>query len=363
MEGLFKQLGIYAPYGQKYTPVDAGTIMPYTEKEDGQILQEGITEAGATASWVAAGTSYANHGVPMVPLFIFYSMFGFQRVADLIWAGGDMQARGILIGATSGRTTLNGEGLQHEDGHSHLMAATVPNCKAYDPTYAYEVAVILQKGLRRMATEQENVFYYLTTLNEDYRQPEMPTPLDKTAEGILKGLYRREEVGNKRRKRQVRLLGCGSILRQVEAAARLLDEEFGVSSEVWSAPSFTELRRDGLTVERWNRLHPEEEPKVPYITECLAGEAPVIAATDYMKAFADQVRAWVPAPYTTLGTDGYGRSDTRESLRDFFEVDARWIAAAALKTLADQGTLKAAEAKDALKKLDIDPEKPEPVTQ
>jgi pyruvate dehydrogenase E1 component len=360
MEGLFRQLGIYAPMGQKYQPVDADTIMPYTEKVDGQILQEGITEAGATASWVAAGTAYANHGVPMVPFFIFYSMFGFQRVADLIWAGGDMQARGFLIGATSGRTTLNGEGLQHEDGHSHLIAATVPNCRAYDPTYAYEVAVILQDGLRRMAGEQENIFYYLTTLNEDYAHPEMPAGVE---EGILRGLYPLRQVGDRSRKKRVRLLGCGSILRQVEAAADLLDQEFGVSSEVWSAPSFNELRRDGLTVERWNRLHPGETPRVPYVTQCLEGDAPVVAATDYMKAFADQVRAWVPAPYTTLGTDGFGRSDTREDLRNFFEVDARWIAAGALKALADQGVIKTDEVKKAFKKLDIDADKPEPVTQ
>ena len=362
MEGMFRQMGIYSPLGQLYEPVDADQLAFYKEAEDGQILQEGINEAGSLASWVAAGTSYANHGVPMVPFFIFYSMFGFQRVMDLIWAGADMQARGFLIGATSGRTTLNGEGLQHQDGHSHLMAAAVPTCRAYDPTYAYEMAVILQDGLRRMAAERENVFYYITSLNENYPHPALP---EGAEEGILKGLYRLHDGGEaKDGQPRVQLLGSGAILREVEAAAAMLAEDHGIQADVWSATSFTELRRDALAADREALLQPEAEPRESWIGRCLGqSEGPVIAATDYMKSFADQIRAWVPRPYHVLGTDGFGRSDTREQLRDFFEVDRRWITVAALKALADEGTVPAKVVAEALERYGIDPATPDPVTR
>jgi pyruvate dehydrogenase E1 component len=358
MEGMFRQLKIYAPQGQLYQPVDAGQIAPYAESKDGQILQEGINEAGALCSWMAAGTSYANHGIQMVPFFIFYSMFGFQRVGDFIWAAGDMQARGFLLGGTSGRTTLNGEGLQHEDGHSHLVAATVPNCVAYDPTYAYEVAVILQDGLRRMNQERESVFYYVTLLNENYVHPAMP---EGAEDGIRRGLYLLRKGG--RKKTRVQLLGSGAILREVEAAAAMLESDWGVSADVWSAPSFNELRRDGIAVERWNRLHPEEEPRASWVERQLGGtEGPVVAATDYMRAFPDQIRAFVPRRYLTLGTDGYGRSDTREALRSFFEVDRRHVVVAALKALADEGALPARKVAEAIAKLEVDAEAPPPWT-
>ena len=361
MEGMFRQLAIYAPQGQLYQPVDHAQLMYYREDKAGQILQEGINEAGATASWMAAGTSYFTHGVSMIPFFIFYSMFGFQRVGDLLWAAGDIQARGFLLGATSGRTTLNGEGLQHQDGHSHLAAASVPSCVAYDPTYAYELAVILHDGLKRMYERQENVFYYVTLLNENYRHAALP---EGAEEGILKGLYRLREVGGTSKGKKaprVQLLGSGAILREVEAAAEILAQEFGVSSDVWSVPSFTELRRDGMSVERWNLLHPTETPRTSYVEQCLDGHAgPAIAATDYVKAFADQIRPWVKRPYHVLGTDGYGRSDTRAALRDFFEVDRRWVAVAALKALADEGAVPAEKVAAAIRRFGIDPEKPEP---
>ncbi len=362
MEGLFRQLAIYSPLGQLYQPVDHAQLMYYREEKDGQILQEGINEAGALGSWIAAGTAHAVHGINMIPFFIFYSMFGFQRIGDLIWAAGDMQARGFLIGATSGRTTLNGEGLQHQDGHSHLAASSVPNCLSYDPTYAYELAVILADGLRRMYREQENVFYYLTALNENYPQPPLPAGAEP---GILKGLYLLRESqaakGGKKAPPRVQLVGSGSILREVEAAAALLESDFGVAADVWSAPSFTELRRDGIAVERWNRLHPEVPARRSWVDERLEGHpGPVVAATDYMRAFADQIRPFVHRRYHVLGTDGYGRSDTRAALRDFFEVDRRWVAAAALKALADEGALAAPAVAAALRKLEIDPEKPEP---
>ena len=356
MEGMFRQLGIYAPKGQLYQPVDAGQIAPYKEAKDGQILQEGINEAGALCSWLAAGTSYANHGLQMIPFFVFYSMFGFQRVGDFIWAGGDMQARGFLIGGTSGRTTLNGEGLQHQDGHSHLIAATVPNCVSYDPTYGYELAVILQDGLRRMLEDQESVFYYVTTLNENYHHPAMPEGVE---EGIRKGMYRLRQGG--RKKVRVQLLGCGSILREVEAAAEMLEADYGVSADVWSATSFNELRRDGLEADRWSRLHPDEPARPGYVAEQFDGiEGPFVAATDYMKAFADQIREWVPGRYVALGTDGFGRSDTRESLRDFFEVDRRHVTFAALGALADEGKLSPKKLLEARKQLGIDPDAPDP---
>jgi pyruvate dehydrogenase E1 component len=295
----------------------------------------------------------------MIPFFIFYSMFGFQRVADLIWAGGDQQARGFLLGATSGRTTLNGEGLQHQDGHSHLYAATVPNCIAYDPTYAYELAVIMKEGLRRMAEAQENVFYYLTLMNENYTHPAMPTGVE---EGILRGLYRLRPEGLEAPSASVRLLGSGAILREVEAAAQLLESEWQVGAEVFSVTSFNELRRDGLSCERWNILHPTAEPRVPWVTSQLAGSAPVVAATDYIKSFADQIRPFVGAPYAVLGTDGYGRSDTRPTLRDFFEVDRRWVTVRALASLAQAGTIGRDVVARAIAAYGIDPDKPEPTT-
>ena len=357
MEGMFRQLGIYSSVGQLYEPVDAGQIAPYREAKDGQILEEGINEAGALCSWIAAGSSYSNHDLRMIPFFIFYSMFGFQRVGDLLWAAADMRTRGFLLGGTSGRTTLNGEGLQHQDGHSHLQASVVPNCICYDPTYAYELVVILQDGLRRMYADQENVYYYITLMNENYRQPAMPEGVE---EGIRRGMYLLR-AAPRRRKRRAQLLGSGTILREAEAAAVILEEQFGVAADVWSVPSFTELRRDGLSVERWNRLHPAQEPRVPYVTSQLAGHSgPVVAATDYLSAFADQIRAWVPGRYLTLGTDGFGRSDTRERLRRFFEVDRNHIALAALKGLLDVGEIEAETVSGAVEKLGIDTEAPDP---
>jgi pyruvate dehydrogenase E1 component len=308
---------------------------------------------------MAAGTSYSNHDLHMIPFFIFYSMFGFQRIGDLIWAAADMRTRGFLIGGTSGRTTLAGEGLQHQDGHSHLAASTIPNCIAYDPTYGYELAVIIQDGLRRMYQEQESVFYYLTVMNENYPHPPLP---QGTEDAILKGMYCVREAQDSKWPR-VQLLGSGAILREAEAAADLLRDEFSVAADVWSVTSFTQLRRDGLSAERWNRLHPEEKARVPYVTAQLANrDGPVVAASDYMRTFADQIRAFVPQRYTVLGTDGFGRSDTRDQLRHFFEVDRRWIAAAALKALANEGKKETKKVAEALRKLDIDPEKPEPWT-
>ncbi len=360
MEGLFRQVGIYAPFGQLYQPVDAEQLMYYREDKAGQILQEGITEAGSLSSWIAAGTAYANHGVNMVPFFIFYSMFGFQRVADLIWAAADMQTRGFLIGATSGRTTLNGEGLQHQDGSSHLTASTVPNCIAYDPTYAYEFAVILHEGMRRMYQEQESVFYYITTLNENYRHPPMAEGVE---EGILKGLYLLHKSPKRGKAKRVQLFGSGSILREVEAAAELLETGYGVVADVWSATSFTELARDGASVERWNRLHPEAKQRTPYVTRCLKDHpGPVVAATDYVRAFPDQIRAFVPRRFTVLGTDGFGRSDTRAQLRSFFEVDRRHVVVAALKALADDQVIDKTVVNEALEALSIDPNRPDPCT-
>jgi len=357
MEGMFRQLAIYSSVGQLYEPVDRDQLAYYREDKRGQFLQEGITEAGAFCSWMAAGTSYSNHNIQMIPFFIFYSMFGFQRIGDLIWAAADMQARGFLMGGTSGRTTLAGEGLQHQDGHSQIAASTVPNCLSYDPTYAYELAVIMHDGLRRMYERQENIFYYLTVMNENYAHPPLPKGSE---EGILKGIYclRPEKKAQGPR---VQLLGCGAILREVEAAADLLRDDFGITAEVWSVTSFTQLRRDGLAAERWNRLHPEAEPRRPYVTAQLEGhEGPVIAATDYMRTYADQIRAFLPQRYTVLGTDGFGRSDTRDQLRNFFEVDRRWVAAAALKALADEGKIKPKVVSDAIRKFGIDPDLPEP---
>ncbi len=360
MEGMFRQLGIYSHVGQLYTPQDASQLMFYKEDQTGQILQEGINEAGAMSSWIAAATAYSTHGVAMIPFYIFYSMFGFQRVGDLCWAAGDMRARGFLLGGTAGRTTLNGEGLQHEDGHSHLAAATIPNCISYDPTFAYEVAVIIQDGMRRMYAEQEDVFYYITVMNENYAHPAMPAGAEA---GILKGMYLlREGKAKSSRTPRVQLLGSGTILREVIAGAEMLERDFGVAADIWSVTSFNELRRDGLEVERWNRLHPEAEPKIAYVEQCLKGrQGPVIAATDYIKAYGDQIRPFVREHYTVLGTDGFGRSDTREKLRQFFEVDRHHVAVAALKALAD--TTEAVAPKkvaEAIKKYGINPEAPNP---
>jgi len=334
--------------------------MFYREDKSGQMLQEGINEPGAMSSWIAAATSYSTSDAPMIPFYIYYSMFGFQRIGDLAWAAGDMRARGFLVGGTAGRTTLNGEGLQHEDGHSHLISAMIPNCVSYDPTYAYEVAVIVQDGLRRMFAEQEDVYYYLTVMNENYQHPAMP---EGAEEGILRGLYLLREAAKTRKGApRVQLLGSGTILREVIAAADLLQEDFEVAADVWSAPSFTELRRDGLDAERWNLLHPTAERRRGYVETQLDARppGPVVAATDYMKAFADQIRAFVPRRYAVLGTDGFGRSDYRRNLRRFFEVDRYHVAVAALRALADEGTVPAQTVADAIGKYGIDPDKPNP---
>src|ERR1035437_5016914 len=359
MEGMFRQLGIFSQVGQLYKPEDAGQLMFYREHQQGQILQEGINEAGAMSSWMAAATSYSTHNLPMIPFYIFYSMFGFQRVGDLAWAAGDMRCRGFLLGGTSGRTTLNGEGLQHADGHSHILASVIPNCVAYDPTFAYEVAVILQEGLRRMLKEQEDVFYYVTLMNENYSHPAMP---EGSREGILKGMYLFQQGGDSKSSR-VQLLGSGTILREAIAAADLLKNDFGVDADVWSVPSFTELRREGLEVERWNMLHPTSPQRRSYVETCLADRrGPAVAVTDYIKAFADQIRPYVPRRYRVLGTDGFGRSDYRKRLRSFFEVDRYYVALAALKALADEEQIPASKVDAAIKKYNIDPEKPNPVT-
>ncbi len=357
MEGMFRQFGIYSQVGQLYRPEDADQLMFYKESTDGQMLQEGINEAGAMASWIAAATSYSTSNTPMIPFYIYYSMFGFQRIGDLAWAAGDMRARGFLIGGTSGRTTLNGEGLQHEDGHSHLISATVPNCISYDPTFQFEVAVIVQDGLRRMYAEQEDVFYYITTLNENYEHPAMP---EGAEEGIRKGMYLLRE--SKLSGKKVQLVGSGAILRESIAAADMLEQDFGVGVDVWSATSFTELRREAMDCERWNMLHPMEDQRVPYVTECFQsrGDDPIIASTDYMKSYADQIRAFVPGTYKVLGTDGFGRSDYRNALREFFEVDRRFIAVAALKALADAQKGDSKTVAEAIQKYGIDPDKANP---
>ncbi len=360
MEGMFRQLGIYSIVGQLYRPQDAEQLMWYREDKKGQILQEGISEAGGISSWIAAGTSYSTHGVQMIPFFIFYSMFGMQRVGDFAWAAGDMRTRGFLIGGTSGRTTLNGEGLQHEDGHSHLFTAGIPNCVSYDPTYAYEIAAIIQDGLRRMVHEQEDVFYYLTVMNENYGHPAMP---EGAREGILRGLYLLKSGEGEAEAPRVQLMGSGTILREVIAAGEMLEKDFGVASDVWSATSYTLVRRDGLETARWNMLHPTEAPRKPYVAQQLEGHAgPVVAASDYIKAFADGIRPFVDRRFMALGTDGYGRSDTRQQLRSFFEVDRRFIAIAALHALADEGKIDRSKVTEAIGKYGVDPEKPNPVT-
>ena len=358
MEGMFRQLGIYTAEGQKYVPHDSDQIMYYREDQAGQILEEGINESGAMSAWLACATSYSNNNYAMIPFYIFYSMFGFQRVGDLAWAAGDSQARGFLIGGTAGRTTLNGEGLQHEDGHSHVMANLIPNCVTYDPTYAYELTVIIQDGMRRMYEDKENKFYYITVMNENYTQPEMPIGCE---EGIIKGMYLLNEVKPKAKKR-VQLLGSGTILREVEAAAEILAAEFGIGADVWSATSFNELGRNAQATSRWNMLHPEATPRKSYVEECLGSrKGPVVAATDYVKAFAEQIREVVPTTYKVLGTDGYGRSDSREKLREFFEVNRYYVVVAALKALVDEGVIKPSEVSKAIKKFNIDSNKTDPV--
>lgn len=357
MEGMFRQLGIYSSVGQLYTPMDADQIMYYREDVKGQILQEGINEAGAMSSWIAAATSYSNHNVPMIPFYVYYSMFGFQRVGDLAWAAGDMQARGFLMGGTAGRTTLSGEGLQHQDGHSHLASAGIPNCRSYDPSFAYELTVILQDGMRRMYQEQENIFYYVTIMNENYVHPPMP---EGAAQGIVKGMYLFSP--GSRKKKRVQLLGSGTILREVIAAAALLEKDWNVAADIWSVTSFTELARDGMACERWNRLHPMEKQRKPYVLSLLQeSSGPVVASTDYVRMFADQIRPYMGRrSYLTLGTDGFGRSDLRRRLREFFEVNRHHVVVAALKSLADEGAVDADLVAQAIKAYKINPEKPNP---
>ncbi|WP_153100752.1 pyruvate dehydrogenase (acetyl-transferring), homodimeric type [Paraburkholderia hayleyella] len=362
MEGLFRQIGIWNQDGQKYVPEDSDQLMFYRESETGQILQEGINEAGGMCDWIAAATSYSTHGEIMIPFYIFYSMFGFQRIGDLAWAAGDMRSRGFLLGGTAGRTTLNGEGLQHEDGHSLLWAASVPNCISYDPTFGYELAVIMQDGLRRMMQEQEDVYYYVTVMNENYEHPAMPQG-DSVAADIIKGMYafrKAEAAGNAPR---VQLMGAGTIFNEVIAAAELLHKDWGVAADLWSVPSFTELAREGHEVQRWNLLHPAEARKISHVEKLLTGtKGPVIASTDYVRALTEQIRAFVPQRFVVLGTDGYGRSDTREKLRHFFEVDRYWVTVAALNALADEGTIERSVVAEALKKYNLDPAKPNPMT-
>ena len=357
MEGMFRQLGIYSSVGQLYRPQDADQLMYYRESKDGQVLQEGINEAGAMYSWIAAATSYSSNNVPMIPFYIYYSMFGLQRVGDLAWAAGDMRCRGFLLGGTAGRTTLNGEGLQHEDGHSHVLASTIPNCVSYDPTFAYEVVVIIREGMRRMYEAQEDVYYYLTLMNENYPQPGMPAGAE---DGIIKGMYLLKD-GGKTKEPRVQLLGSGTILREVLAAAELLKSDFGVNSDVWSVTSFNELRREGMSAERWSLLHPQAPRRKSYLETCLEERAgPVIASTDYMRVFADQVRNQISKRYVTLGTDGFGRSDYRAKLRQFFEVNRYYVVLAALKALADDGEIKLEQAMQAVKKYGLDTERPDP---
>jgi pyruvate dehydrogenase E1 component len=363
MEGMFRQLGIWNQLGQLYTPQDHDQLMFYKEDKHGQILQEGINEAGAMCDWIAAATSYSTHGVPMLPFYIFYSMFGFQRIGDLAWAAGDMRSRGFLLGGTAGRTTLNGEGLQHEDGHSHLWSGAIPNCISYDPTFAFELAVIIQDGMRRMMTNQDDVYYYITLMNENYSHPAMP----KGAENdILKGMYRLTSVGDAKAKLKVQLLGSGTIFREVIEAANMLRDDWGVASDIWGCPSFTELGRDWNAVSRQNMLNPTDKPVLSHVEKLLKDTTgPVIVATDYVRLFPEQIRPAlqnIGKRYTVLGTDGYGRSDTREKLRHFFEVDRRWVTVAALKTLADEGQIDHKKVAEAIKKYGLDPKKPNPMT-
>ncbi|KRA75948.1 pyruvate dehydrogenase [Lysobacter sp. Root667] len=361
MEGLFRQLGIYAPHGQKYKPVDRDQLMYYREDTTGQVLEEGITEAGAFSSWLAAATSYSTNDLQMLPLYIYYSMFGFQRIGDSAWQAADMRARGFLLGATAGRTTLNGEGLQHEDGHSMVQAGLIPNCRSYDPTFSFEVVTLLQHGMQRMLTEQQDEYWYLTLMNENYTHPDMP---EGSADGIIKGMYLLQDAGKpKKGELRVQLMGSGTILREAIAAAELLDKDFGVTADIWSCPSFNELARDATDAERWNRLNPEAKtPRKPYVTELLEGrQGPAIAATDYIRMYPEQVRAFVPMRYTVLGTDGFGRSDTRANLRRHFEVDRYYIAHAAIAALAAEGKMTGKDVARAIKQYKIDVEKPNPL--
>ena len=361
MEGMFRQLGIYSAEGQKYDPVDSDQVMFYKESRTGQILEVGINEAGAHAAWIAAATSYSNHNVPMIPFYAFYSMFGFQRTGDLAWASGDIQGRGFLIGATAGRTTLNGEGLQHQDGHSHILASTVPNCISYDPTYGYEMAVIIQNGLKRMYEDGEHVWYYITAMNENYQHPALPEG-EAVLEGIIKGLYALETVEASKKSLKVQLMGCGTILQEVRAAARILKKQFDIESTVWSATSFNELAREGKAAARHNMLHPDALAQVSWVAQQLQDkEGPVIAASDYMSLYANQIREFVPHTFVSLGTDGFGRSDTREQLRHFFEVDRHFIVIATLHALAKDGKIKTSQVSDAIKLFSIDPDKTNPL--
>jgi|TARA_B110000116_G_scaffold271900_1_gene294181 pyruvate dehydrogenase E1 component len=358
MEGMFRQLGIYSSVGQLYEPQDSDQVMFYKEKKDGQILEEGINEAGSFSSWIAAATSYSNSGIQTIPFYIFYSMFGFQRIGDLAWAAGDSRSRGFLLGATAGRTTLNGEGLQHEDGHSHLLSATIPNCISYDPCFSYELAVIIQNGLERMIKNQEDVFYYITIMNENYHHPEMPKNIN---EDIIKGIYKYSE--NKAKGPKVQLMGSGVILREVIEAANILEKDFNVSSTVFSVTSFTEVRRDALDVQRWNMLNPEKNEKKSVLDETIVDlESPIITATDYMKSFAEQIATFLPNKFISLGTDGFGRSDSREALRDFFEVDRYHIVIASLKALTERKEIEKTILLSTIKKYKIMQNKPNPVS-
>jgi len=359
MEGLFRQLGIYAPTGQLYEPQDSEAVMWYKEDEKGQILEEGISEAGAFSSWMAAATAYANYGIQMIPFYIFYSMFGFQRIGDFAWAAGDSRARGFLLGGTAGRTTLNGEGLQHQDGHGLLLASTLPSCRAYDPTFSYELAVIIQDGMKRMFENGEDIFYYITLMNENYVHPDMPKGAE---DDIVRGMYLFSRGG--RKKKRVQLMGSGTILREVIAAAEMLEEDFGVSADVWSVPGINQLHRDGVEAERWNLLHPDKKPKIPFVAQQLSRkghDGPVVISTDYIRAYPEQIRRFIDRPAVILGTDGYGRSDSREKLRAFFEADRYWVVLAALKQLADQGSIPVSEVKKAMEKFSIDQDKPNPL--
>ena len=363
MEGMFRQLGIWNQLGQLYTPEDHDQLMFYKEDKSGQILQEGINEAGGMCDWIAAATSYSTHGVPMLPFYIFYSMFGFQRIGDLAWAAGDMRSRGFLLGGTAGRTTLNGEGLQHEDGHSHLWSAAVPNCVSYDPTFSFELAVVIQDGMRRMLAAQDDVYYYITLMNENYAHPAMPPGTEKD---IIKGMYKLRSIGDANAKLRVQLLGSGTIFREVIAAAEILEKDWGVASDLWGCPSFTELGRDWVASHRINLLNPTAPPTLSHVENCLKDTVgPVIAATDYVRLFAEQIRPAIQhlgRRYEVLGTDGFGRSDTRENLRNFFEVDRRWVALSALKSLADAGQIDYQLVSDAIQKYNIDLTKPNPMT-
>jgi pyruvate dehydrogenase E1 component len=362
MEGMFRQLGIWHQLGQLYTPEDQDQLMFYREDKQGQILQEGINEAGGMCDWIAAATAYSTHGVPMLPFYIFYSMFGFQRIGDLAWAAGDMRSRGFLLGGTAGRTTLNGEGLQHEDGHSHVWSASVPNCVSYDPTFAFELAVVIQDGMRRMLDAQDDVYYYITLMNENYSHPAMPAGAEKD---IIKGMYKLRSVGDANNKLRVQLLGSGTIFREVIAAAEVLHTDWGIASDLWGCPSFTELGRDWNTVHRTNLLNPAATPQLSHVEHCLKDTAgPIIAATDYVRTFADQIRPAIQhlgRRYEVLGTDGFGRSDTRENLRDFFEVDYRWVVLTSLKALADAGQIDRQKIAEAIKKYNINVQKPNPM--